>query len=149
MALPSLASITTVNDVYAYASAEAADAAKKCPAAYQDYSDAVAIATEGMTQVFVDPSSESDYVNRTRDAIQKARQTWYAAGCADPNAGTASSSSGGGNVVTASVAGGGGGMKTIWLAIGALFGAMLLFGKKGKPGLLNKKRRSSKRRRRR
>ena len=119
-----------------YAQAEAADAASKCPAAYNDYNKAIQILDAYST--FEGTALEITYVELARQAILEARQTWYQVGCADPNAASPEPSAPASTyqpVTPASVpsavqsAVGFGNIGKFLLVGGALFAAMLVFSK--------------------
>lgn len=80
--MKALDDITTLTEVRAYAAAEAADASKQCPAAYNDYKNAVDMVAGYMT--FAGTALEITYVEMIRQMIKNARNTWYAVGCAAP-----------------------------------------------------------------
>jgi len=145
-----LASITRMSDMRNYALAEAADASSKCPAAYADYSQAIQILDTYAT--FEGTALEITYVELARQAILDARKTWYAVGCPDPNASspepkTTSVTPVAPSEIPSAVqsALGFGTIGQFLLVGGALFAAMLVFGKKS---LKTAKKSAPKRRRR-
>jgi len=132
-----LASINTMADMRNYALAEAADAAAKCPAAYNDY--LTAINTLDRFASYAGTMLESTYVEQARREILVARQTWHAVSCPDPNvASPEPKSAASGAITPAQVPGavvsamGFGNIGQFLLVGGALFAAMLVFSKKPK-----------------
>lgn len=143
--LKPLASITTFRDMRAYVLSEAKDAASKCPAAYGEYNKAIQILDTYAT--FEGTVHELTYVETARLALLEARKTWYAVGCTDPNAASPEPARDVGPVIPDnSIVPAG--MGSILLIGGALFAAMIVFGKK-KPARKATKKRVTRRYRRR
>lgn len=145
--MKALDDITTLTEIRAYAAAEAADAAKQCPAAYNDYKTAVDMVAGYTT--WAGTALEITYVEMIRQMIKNARNTWYAVGCAAPSS----------DIVAASVqtaepvdsSGGaamaiGGGASNYVLLIAALGAAIWYFGSKKKGSTKSKAKRTTRRR---
>ncbi len=84
MALKSWASISTLADVIPYIQAEAAQAAKECPAAHQAYMNALSNA-QNYQKVFGGTSMDNAYTIAVKTEVQEARNSWYASGCKAPS----------------------------------------------------------------
>jgi hypothetical protein len=144
-----LASIYTMADMRNYALAEAADAASKCPAAYNEYYDAIRLLDT--YSEYAGGPYEISAVQQARDAVLKARQTWHSVNCPDPTVASPEPKSASSSVITpAQVPGavvsamGFGNIGQFLLVGGALFAAMLVFSKKPK----GKGKKTARRRRR-
>jgi hypothetical protein len=146
-----LDSITRMSDMRAYANAEAAVAAEKCPGAYNDYMKAIQILDTYST--FEGTSLEITYVELSRQAVKDARKTWYAIGCPDPKVVSPEPSTTTPQPKTppqispAAIApgAGAGNLAKFLLAGGALFVVMMVFAKdKKKPRRKTTRRRTRK-----
>jgi hypothetical protein len=134
--LKPLNEITEMYDMQDYIRAEAAVAAEKCPGAYNAYQDAARILEANSR--YAGTSLQSTYVQMAREAVLKARQTWYAIGCPDPKVVSpepaSSKSTSTTKTTTASMTSGEGfgNIAKFLLAGGALFVIMMVFAKEPK-----------------